>query len=57
MNDKRDWNRDISTWITANSLIWVIYILLLGVLLPHTAWAFAKFEPADSQIVAWGDKL
>lgn len=44
-------------WITANSLIWIIYILLLGVLLPHTAWAFAKFEPTDNQIVAWGGAI
>lgn len=44
----------MNKWITANSLIWLIYILLLGVLLPHTAWAFAKFEPGDNQIVAWG---
>ena len=49
MNEKRDWTK-----VTANGLIWVIYILLLGVLLPHTAWAFAKFEPIDSQFVAWG---
>lgn len=31
-----------SNWI--NSLLWLIYGLLLTVLLPHTAWAFAKGE-------------
>lgn len=57
MTNNRDWNQTISKWITANTLIWVIYILLLGVLLPHTAWAFAKFEPTDSKVVAWGGAI
>lgn len=35
------------------NIIWLIYISLLAVLLPHTAWAFAKFEPAGNQLVAW----
>ena len=30
-----------------NLATWIIYAALLGVLLPHTAWAFAKFEPSD----------
>lgn len=47
----------MNKWITANTLIWVIYILLLGVLLPHTAWAFAKFEPEGSKVVAWGGAI
>ena len=28
-----------------NILLWSIYLALLAVLLPHTAWAFARFEP------------
>lgn len=40
--------------VTSNHLIWLIYLLLLGVLLPHTAWAFAKFEPEGYGFVAWG---
>lgn len=28
-----------------NIILWLIYIALLGVLLPHTAWAFGRFEP------------
>lgn len=37
----------------SNVLLWTIYIALLIVLLPHTAWAFTKFEPSGSQWVAW----
>jgi hypothetical protein len=33
--------------------LWIIYIALLIVLLPHTAWAFAKFEPTGSEWVSW----
>lgn len=40
--------------INSNHLIWLIYLLLLGVLLPHTAWAFGKFEPEGYGLVAWG---
>jgi hypothetical protein len=29
----------------SNTLLWVIYLALLTVLLPHTAWAFSRFEP------------
>lgn len=44
-------------WI--NRLLWGVYVALLGVLLPHTAWAFGTFEPeAKLQIgghspIAW----
>ena len=31
-----------------NALIWAIYIALLLVLLPHTAWLFNQFEPLSS---------
>jgi hypothetical protein len=42
-------------------ILWVIYLALLAVLLPHTAWAFARFEPPSSgwlgiswgQVTAW----
>jgi type II secretory pathway pseudopilin PulG len=36
-------------------ILWLIYAALLGVLLPHTAWAFSRFEP-DTPLgltVAW----
>lgn len=38
-----------------NLMLWGVYIMLLCVLLPHTAWAFATFEPQDSggQLVGW----
>ena len=35
------------------TILWAIYLALLGVLLPHTAWAFGKFEPTDGEFVAW----
>jgi hypothetical protein len=30
-------------------ILWAVYISLLGVLLPHTAWAFKNWEPTGSQ--------
>lgn len=36
-----------------NKLLWIIYIALLGVLLPHTAWAFGQFEPAHMRWLGW----
>lgn len=43
-----------SDWI--NNLLWLIYALLLTVLLPHTAWAFAKGETQQAGWlgVSWG---
>jgi hypothetical protein len=38
-------------WI--NRILWAIYLALLGVLLPHTAWAFQQFEPEGMEIVGW----
>lgn len=29
-----------------NKVLWIVYLSLLAVLLPHTAWAFQQFEPA-----------
>lgn len=42
------------TWI--NILLWGIYILLLGVLLPHTAWMFSRAEPTGAGFMGfqWG---
>ncbi|MBN1316696.1 MAG: hypothetical protein JXA42_14555 [Anaerolineales bacterium] len=39
-----------------NNLLWIIYLALLIVLLPHTAWAFSRFEsPAMGWLgVQWG---
>jgi hypothetical protein len=37
-----------------NKITWAIYALLLGVLWPHTAWAFEKFEPMGlNRVLAW----
>ena len=44
----------LSNW--SNTLLWVIYLALLAVLLPHTAWAFSRFEPQTAGWlgVPWG---
>lgn len=37
-----------------NKILWIIFIALLGVLLPHTEWAFRQFEPLGSnRFVSW----
>ena len=40
-----------------NRILWAVYLSLLGVLLPHTAWAFHNFEPENEtgkiSLVAW----
>lgn len=38
-----------------NGLLWLIYVLLLIVLLPHTAWMFSKAEPDTivGNSIAW----
>ena len=41
MKRQRNWS---------NILLWAIYLALLAVLLPHTAWAFGRFE---SPAVGW----
>lgn len=38
-------------WV--NRFLWIIYIALLGVLLPHTAWVFGQFEPQGWAWVGW----
>ena len=47
MKHQRNWS---------NMLLWAIYLSLLAVLLPHTAWAFARFEPPGNGSfgIAWG---
>lgn len=39
-------NKSITTYI-----LWAVYIALLGVLLPHTAWAFRQYEPVQSPVI------
>lgn len=34
-------------------LVWGVYLALLAVLLPHTAWAFGQFEPAGWTWLGW----
>lgn len=39
---------------SVSTLLWIVYLALLGVLLPHTAWAFSQFEPvSDQALVPW----
>jgi len=42
---------------SVNRILWAVYLSLLGVLLPHTAWAFHNFEPENESgkisLVAW----
>ena len=44
-------------FISVNRILWAVYISLLGVLLPHTAWTFQNFEPKNETgaitFVAW----
>lgn len=37
--------------ITTTNILWTVYFALLGVLLPHTAWAFRQFEPQNSMVL------
>lgn len=39
---------------SSNLLIWAIYLALLAVLLPHTAWAFGRFEPTAIPLIGEG---
>jgi hypothetical protein len=45
----------LKTKIGSNAIFWLVYLALLAVLLPHTAWAFASFEPNTpvGQVTAW----
>lgn len=41
--------------ITTNHVLWAVYLALLAVLLPHTAWAFGRFEAPglSGELIAW----
>lgn len=39
--------------INITNLFWLIYLALLGVLLPHTAWAFNRFQEGTEQNISW----
>jgi len=43
----------LHNWFTVDRLLWAIYLALLAVLLPHTAWAFGQFEPAGWAWLGW----
>lgn len=44
---------ELKTLLNVRNLLWLIYLALLGVLLPHTAWAFRQFQSADGELLAW----
>src|SRR3990167_670539 len=37
----------------SNILLWVVYLSLLAVLLPHTSWAFSVLEPEKYKWASW----
>jgi hypothetical protein len=39
--------------LTVRNVLWLIYFALLGVLLPHLAWAAEQFEPQGGKVSAW----
>jgi hypothetical protein len=34
-------------------ILWIVYLCLLAVLLPHTAWAFGRMEPSGVWFTPW----
>lgn len=46
--------KQLANW--SSTFLWIIYLALLTVLLPHTAWAFRRFEPQPAGWlgVPWG---
>lgn len=39
---------------TVNVILWIVYLSLLAVVLPHTEWAFRQFEPgAKAGLISW----
>lgn len=50
MHTATEWIRS-RNWSTV--VLWAVYLALLGVLLPHTAWAFGQFEPLGAAGLGW----
>lgn len=40
-------------FVNSKTLLWVIYLALLGVTVPHVAWAFGQFEPVKWAWLGW----
>lgn len=42
-----------------NRALWLVYLALLGVLLPHTAWVFGQFESDQAGLggIKWGQAI
>jgi hypothetical protein len=38
---------------TTTKILWIVYVAILAVLLPHTAWAFSSAEPSGSWFIPW----
>lgn len=43
----------IKAIFSVTNLFWLIYLSLLGVLLPHTAWAFNNFQKSTEGDISW----
>jgi hypothetical protein len=43
----------LKKFLTINTFLWLLYLGLLAVLLPHLKWAAMQVEPATSEPVAW----
>lgn len=45
-----------ATQLNTDKILWLVYLALLAVLLPHTAWAFSNFEPQRAGVLGihWG---
>jgi hypothetical protein len=63
MPDKTSRYTTLNEWskqLPRNAGLWCIYILLLAVLLPHTAWMFQQGEASESAggtVIAWAAAL
>lgn len=40
-------------FFNSRTLLWIIYLALLGVTTPHVAWAFGQFEPVKWAALGW----
>jgi hypothetical protein len=46
--------KDFRKFFTVYRLMWLVYVIFLGVLAPHTAWTFSQFqETKDGNPMAW----
>mgnify|MGYP001412424831 FL=1 len=44
---------DLKKLFSVYHLMWLVYVLFLGVLMPHTAWTFSQFQQDKTSLIAW----